>query len=247
MLTALQHRGLRPVGELAAGRPHGDRLRYMAGCRCDLCRKANSAYERSRQAARKAGDWNGIVSAEKARAHINRLAYHGVGRRAVGDACDVSDTILFEIATGKRQQIRARTERRILEVTLEAAADHALTDAAPTWKLLNTLLAAGYSKARLAIELGCKTPALQIRKTQVHVRTAHDVRRLHARLINADEALIDAKPTRRLLANLLDEGYTHKQIARHLGCPEADIASTKTRVTQGFASRVAEAHRQLTE
>lgn len=247
MLTALQHRGLRPVGELAAGRPHGDRLRYMAGCRCDLCRKANSAYECARVQARKNGDWNGIVNADKARAHINRLAYHGMGRRAVSDACDIAESLLFAIAQGTRKHIRARTERKILEVSLAAAADHSLIDAGPTWKLLNALLQAGYTKARLALELGSKTPALQVRKTQVTVRTAHNVRQLHDRLINSDETPIDARPTRRLLANLLYEGYTLKQIARHLGCAESTIDSTQARVTQGFARRVLEVHRQLTE
>lgn len=247
MQNTLQHRGLRPLSELATKRPHGDRLRYLAGCRCDLCRKANTAYERSRNQARKSGDWNGIVSAEKARAHINRLAYHGIGRRAVSDACDVSDSILHEIALGKRLRIRARTERKILEVTQAAAADHTLIDATPTWKLLAALIASGYTKARLAAELGCKTPALQIKKTQVTVRTAHKVRLMHERLITADETHIDAKPTHRLIANLLDEGFTSKQIARHIGCDEKAITSPKHRVSQGFARRVSEVHRQLTE
>lgn len=66
--------GLRPVAELAADRPHGDRLRYMAGCRCKECRAANTAYETQRALARKAGDWNGVVSAARARSHIAVLS-----------------------------------------------------------------------------------------------------------------------------------------------------------------------------
>ena len=28
---------------------HGERRRYVAGCRCDLCREANNAYTRARR------------------------------------------------------------------------------------------------------------------------------------------------------------------------------------------------------
>ena len=52
MRSALEARGMKPVTELARQRPHGDRLRYMAGCRCPACRGANSAYERLRARAR---------------------------------------------------------------------------------------------------------------------------------------------------------------------------------------------------
>lgn len=51
--------GLAHIVVLAASKPHGVRLRYMAGCRCLKCRMANSNYETMRARARKAGDWNG--------------------------------------------------------------------------------------------------------------------------------------------------------------------------------------------
>ena len=172
-------RGLKPVSELAAARAHGDRLRYMAGCRCDDCRGANTAYERTRQAARKAGDWNGIVPATKARAHMLKLSKQGVGRRAVQAVTDIADSILFQIRSGTKPRIRARTERLILAVTIEQAADNALISAAATWKLLNKLLAKGYTKTQLAHGLGYETHALQIGKDQVTVRNAYDVRRLY--------------------------------------------------------------------
>lgn len=63
----LPSRGLKPAAELAKVRPHGTRLKYVGGCRCDACRSANSAYERDRQLARKHGDWNGLASARRAR------------------------------------------------------------------------------------------------------------------------------------------------------------------------------------
>lgn len=117
-MTALADRGLRPAAELAADKPHGTRLRYIGGCKCFQCRRANSDYERDRKAARLAGDWNGFVPADRARAHLMSLSRSGVGKRAVQAASDVCMTVLQDIRTGKKAQIRARTERRILAARL---------------------------------------------------------------------------------------------------------------------------------
>ena len=106
----LAARGLRPAVELAEGRSHGTRVRYLGGCRCTDCRQANTQYERDRQKARAEGDWNGIVDAAAARQHLLDLAAQGVGRRAVADASDVPGTILCEVRSGRKTKIRARTE-----------------------------------------------------------------------------------------------------------------------------------------
>lgn len=212
----LQFSGLRPVSELASTRECGDRLRYLAGCRCDLCRKANTAYERDRQKARAEGDWNGIVSAEKARAHLLWLSGHGVGRRAVGAATDISDSILSNIRSGRKLQIRARTERKILAVTLSVASDHSLIPADTSWKLINELLSAGFTKSAIAKGLGLVRPVLQISRGQVTVRNAYLVEQLHARLINSDEACVDSAPTRKRIALLRDELIPARQIASEI-------------------------------
>lgn len=175
-------RGLRPARELSQKREHGDRLRYMGGCRCDLCSAANSRYECERQRARKAGDWNGIVPATRARAHMKKLARQGVGRRSVQAATDISDSILFKIRNGERSNIRARTERKILAVTKSVAGDHALIPAAGTWRLINELLAEGYTKKVIAHRMGYKRPALQVAKHQVTVRMAANIQRIHKEL-----------------------------------------------------------------
>ena len=180
--TALQARGLRPIGELAADRPHGVRLRYMAGCRCAECRKANSAYECARQKARRGGDWNGLVPADKARAHILKLSKSHVGRRAIAEATDVAMTVIVEIRSGKKKRIRARTERLILGVGRAQALDRALVRAAPTWRLIGELIEEGYTVPFLAERLGYKTPVLQLKKTRVTVRNAARVEKLHREL-----------------------------------------------------------------
>lgn len=245
----LAARGLKPVAILAQGRPCGDRLRYLAGCRCADCRRANSAYETARAAARKAGDWNGIVPAIKARGHLAALAAQGVGRRAVGAACDVADSVLSAIITGNKTHIRARTERAILAVTEAAAADRAFTPAAETWRYLDGLIADGYSKAELARQLGYATPALQISRHQVTRRTAYDVQRLYLRL-----CLVSAVPTLRHLNELANEGYTRRQINARLtelaakgGDGPPDLTVRKGRIRADAERIVLRLHKQLME
>ncbi len=166
---------------LGAERPHGVRLRYMAGCRCLKCRMANTNYETARARARKAGDWNGIVDAAPARAHIRKLGRAGVGYKMVAAVSDVGKTSVFQIRQGRKLRVRARTARRILAVTIACRGDAALVSAKGTWRLIEQLLEEGLTKARIARELGAQRPALQIRKDLVTVRTAARVRALHAR------------------------------------------------------------------
>jgi hypothetical protein len=155
----------------------------MAGCKCFKCRRANSDYERMRKAARLAGDWNGIVPAAAARAHLMKLARAGVGRRAVGDVTDLSDSILHEIRKRRRLYIRARTERKILAVTpATARSDQAKVPAGRTWRLLGQLINEGYSKAAIARLLGYRSPALQLRRDRITARNEQRVIALHRRL-----------------------------------------------------------------
>jgi hypothetical protein len=174
-------RGLKPITVLAANRDHGDRLRYAAGCRCDDCRRANTAYERARNVARKAGDWNGIVPAARARQHLIQLSRKGVGRRAVQECTDIADSILSAIKSEKRKQIRARTERLILAVTPDQKSGNVRTSAADTWKLINKLLAKGYTKTQIAHGIGAESHALQVGKKKVTVRNAHKVSKFFAK------------------------------------------------------------------
>ncbi|OYD53294.1 hypothetical protein CGK74_13860 [Thauera propionica] len=252
MLTGTQHRsaiearGLRPIGELARNRPQGDRLRYMAGCRCPACRGANTAYERMRAKARKAGEANPFVPADAARAHIQALAAAGVGRRTLSIATDITEATLWAIKRGERANLRRATEKKILAMRADLLADGALVDAAPTWALIDALLKAGFTKKAIARGLGQQGSGLQLSRTRVTVRNAEKVRRLHDKLMATAERLVDATPSAALLQELLDEGYLPQRLQREIdGLPESMTLPKKIRA--GLADQIAEAHRRLTQ
>jgi hypothetical protein len=50
-----------------------------------------------------------------------------------------------------------------------------------TWRLIEQLLEEGFSKARIARELGMQTPALQLRRARVLARTELAVEKLWRR------------------------------------------------------------------
>jgi hypothetical protein len=162
-----------------AEKEHGTRARYVGDCKCLRCRAANSTYEVERDKQRRAGMTNHVVPSNAARAHLLKLSNIGIGRRTVAQASGVSATILHSIRQGNRPNIREDTERRILAVAVTCHADHALVDAAPSWRLLNELIDDGYSRKLLALWLGAKTPALQIRKDYITAANAHKVQRLY--------------------------------------------------------------------
>lgn len=212
---AMAARGMRPASILAKDRPCGTRLRYYAGCRCDACRAVSAAYERDRRAAKARGEGNGLVSAAPARAHLIWLSASGVGRKTAADAAKVASTVVCLVIEGKRLKIRAQTERRILAVTVDAAADRAYIDAAPTWKLVDALLASGYSRKRLASEMaGRPTRSLQLCPDRVTARNAELVRQVHARLCIAPPKY--QRIAQKQLTELSDEGYRVERIQREV-------------------------------
>jgi hypothetical protein len=107
----------------------------------------------------------GLAPSNRARRHIFRLSRQGVGRRALSAASDVSAAIIVEIKSGRRTQIRKRTQERILEVSHVAVIDAAVVSAGPSWKQIRALLSEGFTKAELARRLGFRSNALQLGKT----------------------------------------------------------------------------------
>lgn len=158
--------------------------------------------------------WNGLVPADRVRRHLAKLSKAGVGTKAVAAACDVSRTILVAIQQGRRKRIRATSEEKILGVTVGAAADGAQIDAGPTWKILDALLEAGWTRTELARRLGSEaaTPALQIRRDRVLARTALAVIRLGRELAG------ETPPSRVMVA---ERGWSEPGaggLQKHLSC-----------------------------
>lgn len=159
------------------GCPHKSHLRKDSkGGVCGECRKKLI--------------WNGLVPAGRAREHLLALSAKNVGRRAVAAACDVADTVLQEIRSGKKTQIRAETEKRILSVDEKAISDHALVPSKETWKLIKTLIRDyGYTKTEISKDLGCqaKTPSLQMGRRYILASTALKVRIMYDEAIRTIE------------------------------------------------------------
>ena len=113
--------------------------------------------------------------------HLVKLSGLGVGYKQVAKVAKVNAGILLKIRNGKRDNIRAQAARRVLEVTPQHKAPSATVPAEMTWQRLDLLLEMGFTKCELAIKLGStsKTPALQIRRDRVLIRTERLVKRLY--------------------------------------------------------------------
>jgi hypothetical protein len=168
----------------SARKPHGTRARYVSGCKCMHCRAANSNYNTERTRLRAGGDTRDIVPAKAARQHVRHLSTRGVGYKAVADAARVAPSIVLQIRSGTRKQIRQNTERQILAVDESVRGDKALVSAAPAWAKINDLLERGYTRGQIAVWLGCKNRALQLKRDMITARSAMRVERMCA-LLNA--------------------------------------------------------------
>src|SRR5579863_9103837 len=134
---------------------HGLRATYKLGCRCFRCRLASARYDQVRVAERRQGHGPRIVSAERARRHILRLAEeHGVGYKSVARDARMAKSTVLAIRTGSHSRIFASTERKILAVTESAAQAHTAIPIASTLKKIEWLLSEGFTKRSLADRLG---------------------------------------------------------------------------------------------
>ncbi len=164
---------------------HGQRARYVHGCRCVPCTKANRDYARHRYLENAQGRSNPIVSAAWVRHHLLELQAAGVGRHTVADLSGVRAKTVQAIRSGRKTRCRRSTKEKLLAVPLQVWSDGQFVDAGPTWVLLDEMLSDGHTRTSLARELGSKgkTPSLQVGRDQVRASTASKVRRLHARLV----------------------------------------------------------------
>ena len=163
--------------------PHGQRRRYLSGCRCVLCRAANARYVYKRIAAKRESSEAVQVSAEAAQRHVLALAKAGIGTRAIQDACGVRRILIQQIRSGQRQFIRVSTERRILSVDCTLRHARVMVSAKATWKRIGELLEEGFTEPQLARRLGQRSGKLQFGKEWVSAKTEQRVAKLYARIM----------------------------------------------------------------
>lgn len=207
--------------------PHGTRGAYVAGCRCDVCRRANTRYWhdlqlRSAQAVkdiprapgsvcpgwdgvpcptqkrlradsqgvchrcRARAIWNGMVDAEPARRHIEKLSRAGVGYKQVAAAADVNHTTVRQVMTGRRKQLRKSSLEAILAVDEQAAADHGLIRSTTARQQLRELEPEYLTKRNLWKALGYAHYAAPIGR-RITAKRAHRIAKLHRRVFGESE------------------------------------------------------------
>lgn len=171
-------------------RPHGTRVKYVIErCRCEPCRVANRVASRARVNAMRRPDeaWVPYIPVGPTRRHIEYLMSQGVGPKTLARLSGVPHGAISKIIYGnyktgrKSKRIRPETARKILAVRVDHAAGGQKIDAAPTWVLLDELLAKGWPKSHLAeLIVGPQAVSLQIRRTTVRASTARKVEEVYA-------------------------------------------------------------------
>jgi hypothetical protein len=165
--------------------PHGTHARYNCGCKCLPCRAAHSRFNTLLALRKAQGRENPVVPGLRVITHIKALRRAGMGLREICKQAGVKRDSIRLVLMGQRN-LRKQAALRILALRYQPALG-SLIDAAPTWRLIRQLLAEGYPKARIAYEMGMKTPALQIKTDMVTVRTALRVRIVYYRLVGQEQ------------------------------------------------------------
>lgn len=101
------------VTRLAA---HGTIHRYWKGCTCFQCKVARADYVTLRRQAVREGNANGIVSAERVRAHLLALRKSGIHTIDVAKFVGISYTNLRKVAAGTIKGMREKRARFILGI-----------------------------------------------------------------------------------------------------------------------------------
>lgn len=178
--------------EFAPGIAHGRRIaepRYVVRNRETgelVFRSPDRAKAFAEQARRNRADAtldpSEFVSSAPARAHIALLRSQGIGERTIAIRARLGRNAIGAIVRGESKRVKRSTSDRILAAPA-AMRGAALVPAAPTWELIDDMLATGKRKAWIAREIGLKTPALQLRRDRIQVTSAQKVLALHKRLL----------------------------------------------------------------
>lgn len=200
--------------------------------------------------------WNGLVSADRAREHLEQLSKRGVGYKTVADACDVARSLMQEVRAGKISRIRAQTERRILAVDEGCRADGSLIAGFTTRRFLRQILGCGFTQTRLSRELGCTSFVFSLTaiaemkyvKAATALRVEKLWRRVKAGEFESRPRWVDASETMRMLREMLAApGMTKRRLGALLGYPVNQKVLHLDKVREVTAAKVATFYAQFDE
>lgn len=157
--------------KLTTPRPHGTRTRYLHGplgtdssngCRCAPCCHANTMYQKRRR-VRVAHHGPILVDPTEARNHIAWLRRNGIGRKKIAQLAGVDRSTIGRLTDGGTDRIRVDVANRIINITLQHVRAHARwIPAEPTRRLIEALLAAGWTRGQIARAIGHHSRTLTI-------------------------------------------------------------------------------------
>ncbi|MFF7411582.1 hypothetical protein [Streptomyces lydicus] len=135
---------------LSPSPPHGERARYLRGCRCTKCVDANKRYckryqyERHTRGPRR-------VDATAVTAEVQRLAKTW-SHNQIAAASGCSGRVIFNLIHGQLKNVSRTSERRLLRAHMALAHQPgaALVDAEGTTRRGRALVAFGYDRTYLA-------------------------------------------------------------------------------------------------
>ncbi|MFF3884070.1 hypothetical protein [Streptomyces sp. NPDC001914] len=178
-------------------RDHGYARYRLDGCRCYVCAFARSRYDENRDRAIAYGTWNPWTDAEPVRVHIQFLRSCTMGLRAIAAAAPCNRKVLQGVMAGQ-PKLRPDTAARILAVEplLENLAPGTLMSAIGTHRRVHALVAVGWPQQYLERHLrtGPGNLGMMLKRDQVTVRRALDVRTMYDALWRADPADHGATP-----------------------------------------------------
>lgn len=160
-------------------RTHGTRTCYAMGltgsdtkngCRCEPCTAANTLDAKLRTVAAARNGGNLLVDAGKARDHVAWLRANLIGRRAIASYAGVDVSTVYRLTRGKAQ-VRSDIAERILALNLTTCQARYI-DATTTRRLLDGLIADGWTRAAIAKALGYRSKALNITRYSTNASPA---------------------------------------------------------------------------
>jgi hypothetical protein len=174
---------------------HGQRATYVKDrCRCQSCTAANTAASAAASRRRVYGQPNPYIDATPTRDHIATLRQAGVSYHQIASLAHTSPTHVREIAGTARRSEGRPPIRRIRQNTadrIQAIQPHnchgspgSRVDATGTRRRLQALVASGWSRRLLGIELDRTIGTLNrvMSSDKVLLRTARQVMELYDRL-----------------------------------------------------------------